>query len=127
MSPWSLDPEARSRKQRLAVLAQEVLSHSRPIVLPVPAKGQRLKPRQDPTESDRRRLTAEAEPVAILVSAELDQYPAQTAFDGVGQLCRILFEDEPRVNSKPRTAENDGEDRQPNLRGERPEQDMRTE
>ena len=127
MPPWSSDPEARSRKQRLAVLAQEALSHFRPIVLPLPAKGQRLKPGQDPTESDRRPLTAEAELVAVLISAELDQHPAETAFDGVGEVCRIFFEDEPRMNSKPRTTENDGEDRQPHLRGGRPEQDVRTQ
>src|ERR1700730_2645743 len=127
MPPWSLDPEAWSGKQRLAVLAQKALSHFRLIVLPVPAKGQRLKPRQDPMKSDRRRPTAEAELVAVLISAELDQHPAQTAFDGVCELCRIFFEDEPGVNTKPRTSENDGEDRHPHLRGERPEQEVRGE
>ncbi len=65
--------------------------------------------------------------VAVLISHELDQHPAQTAFDGVRELFRIFFEDEPGVNAQPRTTENDGEDRQPHLRRERPEQDMRTE
>src|SRR6202022_1715143 len=127
MPPWSLDPEAGSGKQRLAVLAQKALSHFPLIVLPVPAKGQRLKPRQDPMKSDRRRPTAEAELVAVLIVAELDQHPAQTAFDGVRELCRIFFENEPGVNTEPRTNENDGEDRHPHLRGERPEQEVRGE
>src|ERR1700730_12680561 len=111
MPPWSLDPEARSGKQRLAALAHKTLSPFRLIVPPAPAKGQRLKPRQDPMKSDRRRPTAEAELVAVLISAELDKHPAQAAFDGVRELCRIAFDNEPGVNTEPRTNENDGDDR----------------
>jgi phosphopantetheinyl transferase len=127
MSPWSLDPEAWSWNKWLAVLAQKALGHFRLIVLPVTAKGQRLKPWQEPPKSDGRRLTAEAESVAVLISAELDQHPAQAGFDGVGELCRICFEDEPGANAEPRDTENDGEEGQPDQRGRRPKQDVGTE
>src|SRR5712692_6567053 len=110
MPPWSLDPEAWSWKQRLAVLAQEALGHFGSIVLPVPVKGQRLQSRQDPPNSYRRRPTAEAEAVPVLISAELDQHSAQAGFDGVRERRRILFEDEPGVNAEPRNTEDDGED-----------------
>lgn len=110
MPPWSLDPEAWSWKERLAVLAQEALGHFGPIVLPVPAKGQRLQTWQGPPNSYRGRLTSEAEAVAVLIAAELDQHSAQTGFDGVRERRRVLFEDEPRVNAEPRNTEDDGEE-----------------
>src|SRR5712692_12091240 len=110
MPPWSLDPEAWSWKQRLAVFAQKALGHFGPIVLPVPAKGQRLQSWRDPPNSYRCRLTAEAETVAALISAELDQHPAQAGFDRVRERRRILFEDEPGVNAEPRNSEDDGEE-----------------
>src|SRR6202011_314616 len=126
MPPWSLDPEAWSWNQRLAVLAQEALSHSRPIVLPVPAKGQRLKPGPDP-QSDRRRLTAEAEAITVRISAELDQHPAQPGFDGIRESGRIFFDDEPGVNAEPRNAEDNGEEGQPDPRWGGPEHEVRSE
>ena len=126
MPPWSLDPEAWSWNQRLAVLAQEAFSHFRPIVLPIPAKGQRLKPGPDP-ESDRRRLTSEAEAITIRISGELDQHPAQSGFDGIREGGRIIFDDEPGVNAEPRNAEDDGEEGQPDLCGGGTEHEVRSE
>src|ERR1700682_5497454 len=126
MPPWSLDPEAWSWNQRLAVLAQEAFSHFRPIVLPIPAKGQRLKPGPDP-ESDRRRLTSEAEAITIRISGELDQHPAQSGFDGIREGGRISCDDNPGVNAEPRNAEDDGEEGQPDLCGGGTEHEVRSE
>src|SRR5260370_42283550 len=109
MPPRSLDPEAWSWNHGLAVFGQKTLGHLRLIVLPVPAKGQRLEPGQDPPKSDRRRPTAEAELVAVLISAELDQHPSQAGFAGGPAGCWVLFGDEMGVSAAPT---NPGEQRE---------------
>src|SRR5260370_25647570 len=113
MPPRSLDPEAWSWNHGLAVFGQKTLGHLCLIVLPVPAKGQRLEPGQDPPKSDRRRPTAEADLVAVLISAELDQHPSQAGFDGVREGWRVFFEDEPRGNAEPRKPQGDAEEGTP--------------
>src|SRR5438132_9088317 len=101
MPPWSLDPQAWSWKQRLAVLSQKTQGYLASIVLPVPAKGQRKKPRRNLAKPDRCRPSTEAEMVTVLISAELDQHTAQSGLDGVGEHHRITLEDEPGINAEP--------------------------
>ena len=58
------------------------------------------------------------------ISAEFDQHPAQTGFDGAGEGRRIILEDEPGINAEPRNPEDDGEERHPQQRRRRPKQNV---
>src|ERR1700694_1261715 len=127
MPPWSLDPEAWSWNHRLPILAEEALGDFRLIVLPVPAKRQRLKPCPEPLKSDRRHVTTQVEMVATLISAVFDQHPAQSGFDRVRERRRIFFEDEPGANAEPRNTEEDGEKEHPQQHGGGPEDDLHAE